>query len=384
MRAILCSLLLALPAIGQTVHYVDATGAGGAFTTLQAAVAAAASGDIVRVRATGFYDFGLFAPPVTIGTGLTIVSDAAPVPFLGRFEVTNLPASQRVVLRGFVAAYAGSSGAGTVRITNCQGPVVLDDMQLDGYRVYGSGAGTGLVVDASSDVTVHACSVQGTPAMTATSSTVAIGSSTIHGLPSDYGALVNGRPGLVATASQVSMVATSVLGSAPDPGGAIAGAAGMTTDGGLVRMAGGSVVGGGGASTPYDAVTMTATATFVRDATTNVPQAIVGGTQSLAATGRVAFSPAAPGQPASFAMQGPAGSIGALFWSLPVAPTPSPLGPLWGHPHLHVVVGFGTLPLSATLPIPTWATVADVFVVQGLLIDQGRVVLSNPVRATVR
>lgn len=78
------------------------------------------------------------------------------------------------------------------------------------------------------------------------------------------------------------------------------------------------------------------------------------------------------------------GSVGVLFWALPIPPTPTPIGPLWGDPNVHVLVGVDVLPLSATLPIPAFSTVADVFVVQGILFDQGQIMLSNPVRAAVR
>lgn len=382
MRIPLALSLLALPALGQTQHYVDATGAGGAFTTLQAAVAAAVNGDVIRVRPTGVYDFGVWVPPVTVSKGLTIVRDGAVSPeFIGDLTVTNLPASQRVVLRGFSAYAPGADNPATILISNCQGAVVLEQMAPNGRKISGAGAVTALTVTNSTDVTLHDCSVNGWRAMVTTGSTLAVSQSTIAGFDASYFQGIGGTPGITSTSCQWSLVDTVVRGGAEHAAASIPGDVAMRLTGGALRMAGGTIVGGGSASAPIAAATLSAGASLVLDSAVAVTQAITGGTPVIAESGRVSFTSAAPGQNASFGFAGPAGSTGALFCGLPIPPTPTIFGRLWCDPNAYFLVGFDLLPLSTTLQVPAYSQVSDVFVVQGLLFDQGQMVFSNPVRA---
>lgn len=384
MRIPLCSLLLVLPAFAQTVHVVDSTGAGGAFTTLEAAIAAATNGDVIEVRSAGApYIWGLISPPPVVSKGLTIVGDASLVPFLGVLRISNLPASQRVVFRSFRAA-VGQGTSSSVEVINCQGAVVLEQLNLSGVVGGFGGAHEGLTITGSANVSVKDCQIDGAPALRVAGSSVAVSNSAARSVPADVATFVSTGPGLVASASSVVMTGTLVVGGAEDVSFPGSGAPGVSMIGGSLRLAGGTLVGGGNVATAYDAATLNGSATLTRDSATNVSQPIVGGTQILAESGRVGFTSAAPGQNASFTMQGPAGAVGALFWALPIPPTQTPIGRLWGDPNVHVLVGVDVLPLSATLPIPAFSTVADVFVVQGILFDQGQIVLSNPVRSAVR
>jgi cysteine synthase len=90
---LLCGLLLCRMAASQATLTVDATGTGGAFTTVQAAISAASPGDRIRVLGTGPYPSFLVDRAVDIqGAGGTRVPG---------IEVTAVPAGQSARIAGF-------------------------------------------------------------------------------------------------------------------------------------------------------------------------------------------------------------------------------------------------------------------------------------------
>lgn len=113
-----------------SVHVV---GPGG-FTTIQAAVDAAAAGDVVLVKAMS--DVGGF---LVDGKGVDIVCDPATVgPALhSRVTVRNLPAGQRVLLSGLTLV-SGSGSGGTLvdgeglLVDDCAGAVRVDGVEFWG------------------------------------------------------------------------------------------------------------------------------------------------------------------------------------------------------------------------------------------------------------
>lgn len=105
------------------VWIVDAAGGPGAdFTTLGTAFAGAADGDTLLFR-TGAYPSPIFPLLTLDGKGLTMIAEGPAS--LGYFEVKNLAASQSFTARGFHGASGG------LNITQCGGPVWLEDLAID-------------------------------------------------------------------------------------------------------------------------------------------------------------------------------------------------------------------------------------------------------------
>src|ERR1700733_12995348 len=88
---------LALPALASlasaTSHVVAPTpGPGIDFTTIGAAIAASAPGDVIFVRAGTYTTF-------TVDRGVTLLGDSGAV--LTPFTIAGIPAAQRAVVSGF-------------------------------------------------------------------------------------------------------------------------------------------------------------------------------------------------------------------------------------------------------------------------------------------
>jgi len=94
MRWVVCVTLLSVAPLAQSVHVVDSSGAGD-FTELQAAVDAAADGDVLLFR-TGSYAGGSVN-----GKGLVLLADTdAAVRLESSLALTGLPESSTLVLSG--------------------------------------------------------------------------------------------------------------------------------------------------------------------------------------------------------------------------------------------------------------------------------------------
>ena len=92
--ALLVAGLLAAPAAAQSVHIVAGDGSGD-FVQLQAAVDAAADGDVILVRP----HLEPYDPTIVAGKGLVLVGEGASRPALDEVIVRDLPADRTVVLR---------------------------------------------------------------------------------------------------------------------------------------------------------------------------------------------------------------------------------------------------------------------------------------------
>jgi hypothetical protein len=135
-------------------------GPGVAFTNVQAAVNAAANGDIVLVRSGSYPSFSIVAKDVDV------VADSGANVTVAGFAVRNLSAGSAVVVRGIVASGGNEAGA---QIKNCAGHVTLEDCVLVGAD--GDGAFTspnfdpngaaGAVVDGSNSVAIVRCQLFG-------------------------------------------------------------------------------------------------------------------------------------------------------------------------------------------------------------------------------
>lgn len=107
----------------QSTWIVDARG-GGNFADLPPAVAAAADGDTILVRAAP----GIAYQPFTTGKALRVVGLGGPLLDTGSAPVLlqGLPAGRRCALAGFVAPVGQQL---RVRVSGCQGPVHLQDLR---------------------------------------------------------------------------------------------------------------------------------------------------------------------------------------------------------------------------------------------------------------
>jgi hypothetical protein len=142
------------------VLVVDGSGAPGTdFTSLQSAIDAAASGDVLLVR-TGNYG------GITVdGKGLTIVADEGATvnlgpDFLSESIVQNVPAGQTVALRGlhFDCFWPVSGGqlfvGNTLTVRDCAGAVWVEDCTVIQGR-------SSVRVVESADVTLVGCTLTG-------------------------------------------------------------------------------------------------------------------------------------------------------------------------------------------------------------------------------
>ncbi len=106
------------------VLVVDAAG-GGAFTQLPAALAAAADGDVLLVRAGTYSAYTGQAAPAK---SLTLVADSSTSqPVLWDFQFHDQPAGHTVVVRGFELT---TDFGYAVELGNCAGALVFEDCAL--------------------------------------------------------------------------------------------------------------------------------------------------------------------------------------------------------------------------------------------------------------
>lgn len=118
-------LFLVLTVFQGDVHVVDAAGGPGAdFTDLSLAVAAAAEGDLVLVRA------GRYSGPGQVEKGLSIVAERDDVVVCSRIEATDLDGATPLLVRGL--AFVGREDAELMaEFRRCSAPVWIEDSTFD-------------------------------------------------------------------------------------------------------------------------------------------------------------------------------------------------------------------------------------------------------------
>lgn len=228
--------LLAAPAAAGQVLVVDDDGGPGVdHTDLQAAIDAAASGDVILVKD------GLYGAITVAGKGVTVVAEADAVARVdGPWTVLNLPAGELTVLRGLSTATPGGHGA-TVR--NCAGAVWLEDCTI--VAAHGSGilpTGHGVEIETAANVVVARC-------------TVTAGNGANLGL---FGEPSGGGHGVSSIGSQVAVLDCDLTGGhgADAPDGewydAGRGGSGVWVFDSVAIVAGGAATGGTGGEGDYD------------------------------------------------------------------------------------------------------------------------------------
>ena len=131
--ATLLVLALAAAAPAQTLHTV---GAGGDFATPQAAVDAAAPGDVVLLLQSFTTNVVIDKGLVLAGTGHTLMKPASgPGKLEPALRITGVPAGQSVLVTGISALSFSSGGEAVVLVEDCAGPVWIQDMFVDAYGI---------------------------------------------------------------------------------------------------------------------------------------------------------------------------------------------------------------------------------------------------------
>lgn len=206
-----CGLVLCRMVAAQATLTVDASGSGGAFTTVQAAITAASPGDRIHVLGNGPYPSFVVDRAVDIqGAGATRVPG---------IEVTAVPAGQSARIAGFALDMLSNS---SIFVHNCPGSVLLQNLTISGtIQPLAVSTNPGLRVVAADCVFTRDCTFFGRSGPTGSPAVlVDAGRLTITGGVAIGGATINqapvpnvGLPGIVVqNGGQLQMVSADALG----------------------------------------------------------------------------------------------------------------------------------------------------------------------------
>lgn len=385
----LVAALGAATSYAQAVHVVDvAAGPGVDFTSVREAVLAAASGDVVLVRAGDYLD------DVEIdGKSLILVEEAGAEASILTLEVRNVPASGFVAVRGLELDGGGVTGQPAHRTFDCAGPVWYEDMIING-EVNPFIAGAGIATNSSQVVFVR-CHFEGPfnlallPTYEIVDSSVTMYETLVEGLSAPPTVFVPqpGEDAIRMTDGELFLYGSTVLGGSGGDGigtcvDGAPGGHGIILDGTnpAVTLLDSVVRGGAGG-------TATGTCTDGADGmdyVTNAPGATI---DTVVATARsyVLSSPVREGGMVQITF---VGQPGDLVWvRYPTVPGPSLFSGLWDGPF---VLGLpaprqfvGTLDATGTLvlnaPFPDLGAGTDVvpFFTQAIFLGS-RFVMGTP------
>ena len=240
---VLLAASVAIPLCAVARAGVIVVQAGGPFTTIQQAVDAAQSGDVVLVKGTWNGSGEVVA---ITGKGISILRDFSVQGLevhLGRIAVRQVPPGETVVLRGldlvgvpFVPAIATlllEDNGGAVRVGGCR------IRGLEGFKnatlVSGQAGGPGVRIDRCADVDLWACTLWGGDGATADGD--------------DPLGTTDGGPAVVVAASAVSLHQCTAQGGHGGVAltGAVSGSSGcegVRNEGATLQVQGGILLGG--------------------------------------------------------------------------------------------------------------------------------------------
>lgn len=327
-------------------------GVGVDFTDLPPALAVAVAGDTIVVRS--------HANPYAGGTitkGIALVSDTSVLPGVAPtlagpgLAITNLPASEAVVVRGFECSNA--TGTGLV-VSNCQGRVQLDSLAC--FEL----TNPGIVVQQSPSLTLRGCNLRGAPAVQVSNSRVALDSCDMGGRP--YNLLVPSLPPLPALIADAAIV--SVSGGVWQGGGASfvppmpSAPAIVASNGSALDVRGGptTIMAAGGSPLPPASIIVQGSSLLL-DSTVQVPTPPSGtGTITIQRVPYLRVITASAGLPLTVALTSPVGDTVAALIGLPGrAMVLPPFGTLWIDP-FGPVVAFSSVQSAAgtwNVPLPS-------------------------------
>ena len=127
---LLLGAALTLPFAALPCQQTLVVGAGGTFTTIGAAIAAAAPGDTVLVQG------GSYIEGFVIDKGIRLVGRNASfsTQLLADVQVQNLPAGQTFTMTGFSAMANGFNPQ--IQVSNCAGRIELGRLSQSGLRTW--------------------------------------------------------------------------------------------------------------------------------------------------------------------------------------------------------------------------------------------------------
>jgi len=210
------------------VVLAPSAGPGVDATTLPSAIALAADGDIVLIKAGTYSNGGSPNETVISAKSITLVADnGAAVTLQDRLRIQSIGVNQRVAVRGIKVQYPLlTGGTPALDVSNCLGTLWFEDCEFNLTLLLPSGTGAGVAVRATSCAALlfARCSIQGASS----------GGTTVQ----------SGADGYVGTQSSAAFYECTVKGGTPM---AVEGngGSGATLNGGLL-FASGSTFGGSG------------------------------------------------------------------------------------------------------------------------------------------
>ncbi len=313
--------ILAGLASAQQVLVVDAAGgAGSQFRTIPPAIAAAAPGDTVLVRA------GLYSEALVIDKGIRLVGeDAQLIGILtpdGSVLVRNLPAGETFAMRGFRAAQVGFTGP-MIHVRDCRGSVSLRDLRQGGLMQF--------AVTIRNSAQVHVAEVTLRLAQSTASTAV------FEQVVCDAAAFA----GLWITGGQVDCMRCTLRGSLSAFGGPA-----VQLDSGRVRLTQSTATGTPAGLTPSPAINSLGgeihldPTTVVQASNGALP---IAGPATVIRRELTSLSARTDGTTLTADLQGAMGAFFAIIASAPSPTLATPFGDQWLDPTVQVIVDVGRL-----------------------------------------
>ena len=151
--------LLALGTSADVLIVAPSAGPGVNATSIQTAVDLAQPGDTILVRDGTYEDFRIWWKGVSVladGENVSVIANSGFYGAQPAVSIQNIPANEDVVVRGLRTNFG-------LRVSDCDGPVWFDEMEVQGGLTTGlcSGFSPGAWVTDSAAVTFSACSLIG-------------------------------------------------------------------------------------------------------------------------------------------------------------------------------------------------------------------------------
>lgn len=367
MRQLALSVALTVaPVSAQTTWVVDADGGPGSqFTEIQPAVSAAQAGDIILVRPRSSGSYAGF----TVSKGVAILGDPTfnVVSTTSPVLIQNVPAGQTLAIANGSFAPLGPE---CMRITNAQGHVHLQDLDLrrpifpssltgDGLRITGSGnvTMTGGSIGAPNGGYQRAVHAQGSTVTIAGADIVAQSYFLVFQPPPQPSFPLQPGVGISVSGSTLNLSRTDVQGGSGDALGLFGGRAAISATNSTVTVAGvvGNKLSAGTGTLPVSAVIADVGSTIVLDidleirntSGTGGPFEGIGASQVI--TQRVVCSVDADGGQLGGVINT---SVAAVqndivlhYLGFPIPPTATAYGPAW------IDLGFVFQLFAVVLPV---------------------------------